>query len=270
MTPSASRPDRFEQDPRAYASYLTTVDGRLRIDLAWANLCEHLPSVGADADRPRAVDVGGGPGDVAIRLARDGWHVTLVDGSEGMLELASAAARAAHVEPWIRCVQADVTSMPAELESGAFGVVVCHNVLEYVSHPDRALTFVAGLLRPGGIVSIMVRNRFGEAVKAAVAAGDLDRAERALSAESVIEPLYGEPARLFDRSSLAERLSRAGVSIVAERGVRVLSDYLPASAAATPAGYDRVLAFEHTLGATPELVDMARYIQVLAVPTAGR
>ena len=103
----------------------------------------------------------------------------------------------------------------------AFGVVVCHNVLEYVSHPDRALTFVAGLLRPGGIVSIMVRNRFGEAVKAAVAAGDLDRAERALSAESMIEPLYGEPARLFDRTSLAERLSRAGVSIVAERGVRV-------------------------------------------------
>ena len=129
--------------------YLTTVDGRLRIDLAWANLREHLPLVGADDDRPRAV-------------------------------------------------------------------------------------------------------------------------ERALSAESVIEPLYGEPARLFDRTSLAERLSRAGVSIVAERGVRVLSDYLPASAAATPAGYDRVLAFEHTLGATPELVDMARYIQVLAVPTASR
>lgn len=261
---------RFEHDPHAYASYLTTVDGRLRVDLAWANLCEFLPSVESGDGPPRALDVGGGPGDMAVRLALCGWEVTLLDGAQGMLDLASKAAREAHVAGRVHCLRADVMAMPPELSPGSFGVVLCHNVLEYVADPDRVLGAIGRLAHADGLVSILVRNRFGEAMKAAIKSFDLDQAELALEAEWVSEPLYGEPALLFDRASLAQRVSRAGLSIIGELGVRVVSDYLPESATQAPEDYDRVMAFDQTLGATPELVDVARYIQVIAVPATLR
>ena len=81
---------RFAQDASRYAAYLETSEGRLRADLAIANLQEFLPSP-AGARRLRALDLGGGTGAAAIRLARLGMEVTLLDSALAMLELAERA-----------------------------------------------------------------------------------------------------------------------------------------------------------------------------------
>lgn len=257
--------DRFDHDPHAYASYLQTFDGRMRLDVAWSNLRDFLTG----RDGRRALDLGGGPGDLAIRLANDGWRVTMVDGSPAMLGLATEAARQHTVADAIDVLHGDALALPGALAAQDFDLVLCHNVLEYVSDPDRVVHEIARMVRPDGLVSILVRNRFGETVKSALRSGDLDAAERALGAAFVTEPLYGEHARLFDRPMLRRLLRAAGVSIVAEFGVRVLSDYLPASLTEGDDAYERVLAFEQTLSAIPALVDVARYVQVLGAPADG-
>src|ERR1700751_2805513 len=82
---------RFGSEPEKYAAYLETPEGRLRLDLAFANLQEFLPAT--EKSSVRVLDVGCGTGATALRLARLGLDVTLLDSSQGMLEIAKRAAR---------------------------------------------------------------------------------------------------------------------------------------------------------------------------------
>ena len=77
--------DRFLSGAEKYAAYLQTPEGRLRLDLVFANLQDFLPQASRSL---RALDLGCGTGAIAIRLAKLGIHVTLLDSSPQMLDLA--------------------------------------------------------------------------------------------------------------------------------------------------------------------------------------
>jgi hypothetical protein len=58
-------------------------------------------------------------------------------------------------------------------------------------------------------------------------------------------------------------LAAAGLEPLAERGVRVLADYLPSHVSRT-ADYQRIFELERKLGKRPEFAAISRYIQYLA------
>ena len=104
----------------------------------------------------------------------------------------------------------------------------------------------------------------GEVMKAAIKERDFALAEENLTAARTREPLGGEYVSLFSPSDLRRALSKAGLEVVAEWGIRVFADYLPAHLLGDEAAYARVLALEQKLGAQPEFAGIARYTQVLA------
>jgi SAM-dependent methyltransferase len=300
---------RFESGAPAYAAYLQTVEGRLRLDIAWENFLDLIdeadaaqcepgdtgdqtrPALGETGDetRPahgaagdearaaiaadararvagarRALDLGGGTGALALRFAALGWRAAVVDASATMLAIAADAARAAMLDARLTFHQSAAERAHELFAPQTFDAAVCHNVLEYVSDPRAAAHALSALVKPGGLVSLVARNRAGEAMRAAVKTHDLDEAEHALTATQVNESLYGGPARLYDAASLRELATAAGLHVVAERGVRVVADYLPASLSDTPEAYARLVSFERTLGARPEFAAVARYTQIIA------
>lgn len=253
--------ERFRQGAEKYAAYLKTPEGRLRSDLAFANLHEFLPK---SSGQVRALDLGGGTGEIAVRLARLGIHVTLLDSSQPMLDLAREAAKEAGVTDKIGMKYGDATELWNLLEDTSFDVILCHNVLEYVNAPAVVLGMISrGLRDPNSLVSILVRNQAGEVLKAAIQSGDLVQAERNLTAECSHESLYDGSVRLFTAESFQTMLNAASLSVIAERGVRVVSDYLP-PVVSRSAEYDRILQLEHKLGSRQEFVRMARYTQWFA------
>src|SRR5258708_40337107 len=86
--------ERFQSGADQYAAYLETPEGRLRTDLAFANPEDFLrqPQTGKSLC---ALDVGGGTGAMAVRLARLGMRVTLLDSSPAMLDIAKRMAQEA-------------------------------------------------------------------------------------------------------------------------------------------------------------------------------
>lgn len=259
--------ERFESGAGEYAAYLETVEGRLRLDLAWENFRAFAPrraDGGGDDRPPRALDLGCGPGALALRLARGGWHVAAADPSAAMLRLTETSARREGLDGLITAHQLEAERAAEAFAPSTFDAALCHNVLEYVRDPAEAARAIGRLMRPGGLVSLVARNRAGEALRDAVKLHDLDSAERALTAAGVRESLYGGPARLFDADSLRELAAAAGLEIVAVRGVRVVADYLPPSLSDTPELYARLLAFELRVGADPAFAAVARYTQLLA------
>jgi hypothetical protein len=93
--------------------------------------------------------------------------------------------------------------------------------------------------------------------------GDLAAAERNLNAEWGDESLYGGKVRLFTRDSLHSLLAGASFAVLAERGVRVISDYLPTTTSRN-GNYEQIFELERKLGTRPEFSAMARYTHCLA------
>jgi SAM-dependent methyltransferase len=180
-----------------------------------------------------------------------------------MLDYAKRAAQKAGVAERIALKHGDASELAA-FETGSFDLILCHNVLEFVDDPRALLHSAARALRsPLGIVSVLVRNQAGEVLKAALVNGDLAASECSLSAEWGDESLYGGKVRLFTAASLRELLAEASFTVTAERGVRVLADYLPPKVSRN-GDYERIFELERKLGSRPEFAAVARYTHCLA------
>jgi len=255
--------ERFQSGAEKYATYLESPEGRLRLDLAFANLQEFLPKA---AQPLRALDLGCGTGALGVRLAQRGFHVTLMDVSPEMLELARNASRTAGVTEKIAFTLADASKVAALFDPQSFDVILCHNVLEFVDAPLSVLRGVTRALRnSASIFSLLVRNQPGEVLKAALLTGDLAAAEQTLTSEWGDESLYGGKVRLFKTDDLRSMLEQASLAIDATRGVRILSDYLPAKISRTD-NYAEIYELERKLGTRPDFTAVARYTQCLAHP----
>ena len=259
---------RFQSSADKYAAYLETPEGRLRCDLAFANLHDFLPLPQTKVSL-RALDLGCGTGAAAVRLARLGVHTTLLDSSPAMLDIAKRAAQEAGVTDKVALQRGDASRLADLFHTASFDAILCHNVLEYLDDPISVLRGAARALRDSSaIVSVLVRNRFGEVFKAAIQAGDLAVAESTLTAEWGQESLYGGRVRLFTSDSLQAMLKAASLAVIAERGIRVLADYLPPRISRS-AEFERILELERKLGSRPEFAAVARYIQVIARHSNG-
>ena len=254
--------DRFQSGADKYAAYLETSEGRLRCGLAFANLQDFL--VLPQSRRSlRGLDLGCGTGATAVRLARLGIHMTLLDSSSAMLDIAKRAAREAGVDG-IALNHGDAAQVANLFPAGSFDVVLCHNILEYVDDPVAVLRGAARAMRDSSaILSVIVRNQAGEVLKAAIQAGDLAAAEQNLTAQWGHESLYAGKVRLFTAENLQAMLMEASLAVTAKRGLRVVSDYLPPRVSLS-ADYDRIFELELKLGRRPEFAAVARYTQCLA------
>ena len=253
--------ERFRDGACDYAAYLDTPQGRLRTDLAFANLREFLPQ---PPPRPiRALDIGSGAGTIAIRLTQLGFHVTLLDSSSAMLEIADRAAREAGVAANIALKQGEAAQIADLFRGESFDLILCHNVLEFLDDPGTVLHAAEQLMSDSNAtLSVLVRNRAGEVLKSAIQSGDLAATEDCLTAEWGSESLFGGPVRLFAPESLRTALHGARLNVIAERGVRVLSDYLPPTVSPN-SQYGRIFELERKLGRQPEFAAVARYTQYL-------
>jgi S-adenosylmethionine-dependent methyltransferase len=163
---------------------------------------------------------------------------------------------------------ADIGQLRELFAAESFDVVVCHNLLEYTEDPSAAVRDIAHVQRKDGVLSVLVRNRAGEVLKDAVKSGDWKLATANLTAETVVDSLYGKPMRVFASADLHELLARSGLEVVAQHGVRVFFDYLDLEHR-TDATYSQIFALESTLGARPEFSAIARYIQAIARRTGA-
>lgn len=257
---------RFQGSADKYAAYLETPEGRLRCDLAFANLKDFL--VLPQSRRSlRGLDLGCGTGATGLRLAHLGIQMTLLDSSSAMLDIAKRAAREAGIDERIALEHGDAAQVANLFPAGSFDVVLCHNILEYVDDPTAVLSAAAQVLRSDsaeiGILSVLARSRTGEVLKAGIEAGDLGAAERNLTAEWGYESLFGGPVRLFTLDCLQAMAKEASLAVAAERGVRAISDYLPPQVSRREE-YERIFELERKLGIRPEFASIARYIQIIA------
>ncbi|HWM05173.1 MAG TPA: methyltransferase domain-containing protein [Actinophytocola sp.] len=198
MSGTQTRLDLFQQRPL----------DRLRYTVTEANLLRHL-----DPGPQRVLDVAGGNGVEAVRLAALGHEVTVLDPAGAMLYRAIETAEILDVADKLHVVQAGALDAPELFGAQDFDLVLCHNLLHFQDDPGEVLTSVIAPLRPGGLLSVLGPNSDFDPMHAVVRQLDPSLAVRSLAGEAPV----GEIVAL---------LAALGVEEVVRYGVRCVSDLL--------------------------------------------
>lgn len=181
----------------------------------------------------RALDIGTGPGQIVLRLARAllGWHFTGVDRSANMIAQArshSANANAEEANPRVEFRVADGNRL--DFPDHSFDLVMCNSVLHHLAEPQNLLAEMARLAKPGG--AILLR--------------DLRRPSRLVCAlhirwhgrhySGLMYKLYGDSVRAaYTRAELEAMLRRSQIT-----GARVFAH------ARTHLGIERSCSASHS------------------------
>lgn len=227
-----------------------------RTAVVWAALDTALR--GRDVSRLRVLDVGGGTGGFAVRVAELGADVTVVDPSPDALAALDRRADEQGVAARVRGQQGDLATLADLVDPASVDVVLCHGVLEVVDDPGAALEALAAVLPPNGLLSLVVAQQYA-AVVARAMAGHLQQAR---------EILLGAPPpgpRRFTHDEVAGLVAGAGFGIDTVHAVRVFADLVPSSLLdLEPGAADSLVALEEAVADRPEFLPLAQQLHVLA------
>jgi S-adenosylmethionine-dependent methyltransferase len=214
--------DTFDEKMTAWRQWQDAPWGRLRYTLAEYNLGRHL-----DGRPMHVLDVAGGNGVEAVRLATQGHHVTVVDYSAQMLASARSLAESTGVGHRITIIESDVAKLGDMVEEKAYDLVLCHNLLPYVSDVESTLTTVLAPLREGGLLSVIAGNAHSEPLRIAIRDMDLTAAYEALDATERVAKTFSTPVHPRTAEEVSTALRRLGAGILGHYGIRSVGDYIP-------------------------------------------
>lgn len=167
------------------------------------------------------LDLGCGPGDIPIRLARakSSVYVIAVDASEVMVSLAHEAAETTNLLQRVRVVRGRIPGL--RLRAGGFDAIVSKDLLHHLPDPMVLWEEVKRLGRPGAVVYVM----------------DLFRPESEGAARRIVETVsaneheilkrdfYNSLLAAFTPDEVRDQLRQAGlnleVDVVSERHMRI-------------------------------------------------
>jgi len=156
-----------------------------------------------------AVDIGCGPGDVMIRLARalPDLRITAIDASAPMIALARRAVMTEGLSDRIELVQGYVPGVA--LKALSFDAVLSKDLLHHVPDPSVLWKEIARLARPGAVIYVMdlVRPSTPEEARRIV--------DRVAAREDPIlrEDFYNSLCAAFTVDELREQVAAAGLDL---------------------------------------------------------
>jgi len=227
-----------------------------RTSVVWEAL---IPVLGRAGD---VLDIGGGTGGFAARVAELGHRVTVVDPSPDAL--AALHRRAGELGVEVRGQQGDVSTLVQVAGAASADVVLCHGVLEVVDDPAAALAAIRTVLRPGGTLSLLVGQRHA-AVVARAMSGHFGQALALLEPGVGGDQAAPRGGRRFTEPELRELLGAAGFAVDAVHAVRVFVDLVPGALLdLEPGATAALLELERAVSERPEYRPLATQLHVLA------
>ena len=249
-----------------------------RTAVVWDALRVALDDAAGADGVARVVDVGGGTGGFAVRAAELGHRVIVVDPSPDALAILARRAEESGVSDLVTAHQGDLGTLgelrgdlrddPASVPVGGADVVLCHGVLEIVDDVPAALAAIAGVLRPGGVLSLLVNQRHAAVITRAMA-GHFGQAMAILDQDATGPAgsggASGGTGRRFTADEVGAVLDAAGFDTRAMHAVRVFVDLVPSSLVdLEPGAAERLVELEQAVAERPEYLPLATQVHALA------
>jgi S-adenosylmethionine-dependent methyltransferase len=200
------------------------------------------------------VDLGGGTGGMAMELGANGYRVRVVDPSPDALAALERRTAEEGLADRVTAIQGDATELVEVVGAASADLVICHRVLEVVEDPEEALAAVAGVLRSGGALSLLVAQRHAAVLTQALA-GHIAQARRA----------WNDPQR-FDRAQILTLVEAAGFEVQAAHGIGTVSGHVAETVLESePGAHAELLGLEAEVAADPAFQALAPHLHVFAI-----
>jgi SAM-dependent methyltransferase len=220
----------------------------------------------------RVLEAGAGAGRFTVELARLGARITVIDISQGQIELNRRHLEAGglddHVEDRFVADIVDLSRFP----DGSYDSVVCFGgPLSYVmGRADEALAEMLRVVRPGGLVFLSVMSRLGTihaflpGVRLDIDRVGIDAMQRTIDTGDLPEELASVGAcHMYSWEELRSLLDRFGCEIVVASATNFLSvrnDEVCAQWLEEPPMWERFLEWEERACREPGLLDAGTHI----------
>lgn len=238
--------------------------GPVRTEVMWQSVLDAVEVAGGGESSLDILDLGGGTGGDAVRLAQVGHTLTVVDPSPDALASLHRRSVELGVENTVAGILGDTADLADHVAAGSIDLVLCHGVLEHVDDPEEAVAAIAQVLRPGGHVSTVVASRHA-AVFARALAGDFLAAERLLAASVAQWDLKVDGPRKFVAAEVHHLLASHGFHVIDMNALRVFVDLVPSSLIdSEPGARAQLYALEQRAKKSPEFAALAAGLQSIA------
>lgn len=191
--------------------------GEIRLAVIWRDLVAVMP--GIESGPPlRILDIGGGLGQFAVRLAALGHSVVYNDVSAEMCQKAQNLAQQQRLVTQISWHHSSYQDLD---ELGQFDLVLCHAVVEWLAYPDRLVAHIKRFVAEGGRLSLTFYNQNGLVYR------NLIRGNfRLLQAD--FKPDIGSltPTHPLLPAQVAAWLEASDLTLCWSSGIRVFHDYV--------------------------------------------
>lgn len=247
-------PDRNFDDlaSRFARTIYATPRGRIRL----AALAQDFADLGIPLAQASVLDIGGGQGQFALQLARQGAVVHLCDISAEMLRLAQDQFAAAGLP--LNSQQCALQQV-ADYFPDTYDIVLNHAVLEWLEDPMAALPVLAQQVKPGGWLSLMFYNRDGHIWRQLMNGATDDP----LGANSKLREEGNAPQHPLHADEIEQRLAKLGFQVERWRGIRCVYDHMPQKIR-DRVGEDELTRTDLAYGIQEPFRRLGRYVHFLA------
>jgi len=246
--------ERFSQ--RVYGG----LKGEIRLAVLWADLEPVLADLMKDRTAPlRILDVGGGLGQLALRLAQQGHWVTVNDLSSVMLAGARERAQKAGLEQAITWNCGPYQDLAGTVHE-TFDLVLCHALLEWLQAPHLLIPALVPLLGPAGVLSLCFYNPASIVYRNLIRGNFnwLENAHTYTADDGSLTPNH--PCSI---EQVRSWLAQSGFHIKSASGLRVFSDYVVEKRGGHQLP-DQVLAMELQFSRQEPYKWLGRYLHIVA------
>lgn len=126
-------------------------------EITWHNIKKYLPQLKGR----KILDIGGGTGLWAFKLAKSGYEVILADISQKMLDTAQKKAEALNFSSKIKFIKSDICDLSG-FASGSFDLVLAEgDPISYCENPVKAVKECHRVLKDKGFFIASVDNKYG-------------------------------------------------------------------------------------------------------------
>lgn len=195
-----------------------TSKGKIRQAVLMRDLLE-LPLLSQPC---QILDVGGGQGQIALKLAALGHRLCLTDISSDMLQIAQQQAAELGLTDQLQVLHSPLQQLSQVLPDKHYPLVLCHAVLEWLANPANAIQQLKQWVAPGGILSLMFYNKDAHRFSN-ILYGNFDYVKADMRAK---KPVRLNPQQPLVSADVQAWCQQAGFTLLAKTGVRCFHDYL--------------------------------------------
>ena len=163
----------YDKKSKSYDSVFDALYFRVYDAVTWRYLEPYVPT---DPDAV-VLDAGGGTARWAIRMAKKGCKVVLMDSSEKMLDAAARKVKEKGLQHKITLRKRDIADTGYADET--FDMVLCEHALFLFKEPDVAIREFKRVLKKNAALVVSAQNRYVQALSSLAGKPRVDNVERA-------------------------------------------------------------------------------------------